>query len=262
MASSAMLIQTASGLERLMVGSNATGIMKDSNVAQISAALYYQANVLARLESSRTFKNKFQSVIYNQIDSDFAEYIDAQARVKPKSFHHVYEWKKAGNRNSRLFKLNKIDGQGISFKIDYEFKISKSVVPNKISTKRYIFANKASIMEAGMPIKITPRLSKRLVFEIDGILVFMPQGASVTVKRPGGNPVKNSFTLAYAHFFSGQLVNESIKRSGFQKIFNSSMAKALKLPSDIKRIKYSFSANKIRSQAAAELEASFGGAML
>jgi len=257
-----MLIQTASGLERLMAGSNKTGIMKDSNVAQISAALYYQANVIAKLESSRAFKNKFQTVIFNQIDNDFSEYIDAQARVKPKSLHHVYEWKKSGNKNARLFKLNRIDGQGLSFKLDYEFKTSKSVVPNKISTKRYIFANKASIMEAGMPVKIAPRLSKRLVFEIDGILVFMPKGASVTVKRPGGSSVKNSFTLAYAHFFSGQLVNESIKRSGFQRIFNSGMAKALKLPSDIKTIKYSFSANKIRTQATAQLEASFGGAML
>jgi hypothetical protein len=39
------------------------------------------------------------------------------------------------------------------------------------------------------------------------------------------------------------------------------MTKALRVPSDIKRVKYSFSANTIRSQADAALAASFGGAM-
>ena len=47
------LLQAASGLERLMVGSANPGILKDSNVAQISAFLYYQANVAAKLTSNR-----------------------------------------------------------------------------------------------------------------------------------------------------------------------------------------------------------------
>ncbi len=59
----------------------------------------------------------------------------------------------------------------------------------------------------------------------------------------------------------GRLVNESIKRSGFQKIFNSSVTKALSVPSNIKKVQYSFSPNLIRSQADAALAASFGGAM-
>ncbi len=35
---------------------------------------------------------------------DFGNYIDALARSKPKSLHHVYEWQRAGNKTARLFK--------------------------------------------------------------------------------------------------------------------------------------------------------------
>jgi hypothetical protein len=85
------LLHASSGLERLMVGSAAAGVLKDSNVAQISAFLYYQANVAARLESNKAFQRLFKTTIFNQIEKDFGLFIDSQARTKPKSLHHVYE---------------------------------------------------------------------------------------------------------------------------------------------------------------------------
>ncbi len=261
MDSSVLLVQAASGLEKLMSGSRG-GVLKDSTVAQISAFVYYEAHVVARLTSNKGFQNKFKSVIFDQISKDFGEYIDAQARSKPKSFHHVYEWKKTGNKNARLFKLSSMDSDGISFKIDFEFIPSKSLVPSSNSKRRHTFAMKASVMEAGMPLKIAPRHSERLVFESDGITVFMPKGASVTVKRPGGPSVKNQFTLQYSRFFSGELINNSIKKSGFKELFNSESLKALRIPASIRTIKYSFSPNLIRSMADAASEKAFGGYML
>lgn len=257
-----MLVTAASGLERLMVGGPKDAILRDSNVAQISAALYYQSNVVAKLTTSTAFKNKFKKTLYTQISKDFGEYMDAQARIKPRSLHHVYEWKKAGNAQARLFKLNMIDTPGISFKVDFEFKSSKSPVPAKKSRRRHVFINKASVMEAGMPLIIAPRAAERLVFETDTGTVFMPKGASVTVKRPGGSGVKNQFTLYYSRWFSGDLVNQSIKRSGFQQIFNLAMSKSLKLPSVIKRVQYSFSPNSIKQMADSSVEAAFGGSMI
>lgn len=257
-----MLVTAASGLERLMVGAPTDAILKDSNVAQISAALYYQSNVIAKLTKSTAFKNRFKKVLFTQIDKDFGQYIDAQARIKPKALHHVYEWKRAGNAQSRLFKLNLIDTPGISFKIDFDFKPSKSLVPAKGAKRRHVFASKASTMEAGMPLKIAPRAAERLVFETDTGTVFMPKGASVTVKRPGGPGVKNQFKLYYSRWFSGNLVNDAIKRSGFQQIFNLSMAKSLRLPSQIKKVQYSFSPNSIRQMADASIETAFGGSMI
>lgn len=262
MDSSVALLQAASGLERLMYGAEKNPLLKDSTVAQISAALYYQANVVAKITNSKKFKDEFKKIIFTQIEKDFGAHIDAQARTKPKSFHHVYEWKKTGTKTGRLFKLTSIVGNDISFKIKYEFIPSKTMVPAPEGIRRHVFINKAAVMEAGMPLKIAPRHSKRLVFESNGITVFMPIGASVTVQRPGGPSVKNQFSLHYSRFFSGQLVNNSIKRSGFQRIFNSAMMKSMKLPSSIKKIQYSFSPNTIRTMADSAVASSFGGVIV
>lgn len=241
-----------------MHGAGGTAL-KDSTVAQISAAIYYQAQVVAKLPTSKAFQKAFHDVIFAQIEKDFYGYIDAQARSKPKSLHHVYEWKKVGNENGRLFRLRQTSSEGLSFRLTYEFMPSKTRVPsNGPSKKRYVFANKAAIMEAGFPLVIKPRGNGRLVFEIHGSTVFMPKGVSVTVKNPGGTKARNQFSLMYSRFFSGQLVNNSIKRSGFQAIFKSKMGKALSIPVDIKKVKYSFSPNTIDMQAESAIEAVFG----
>jgi len=255
-----MLIQAASGLERMMYA-NQKGVLKDSTVAQISAYVYYEAAVISKLTTNKPFQNAFGKMMFDQINLDFGNYIDSLARSKPKSLHHVYEWKKSGNKTARLFKLNKSAQLGLSFGINYEFLPSKSMVPSSSGRRRHVFANKASIIEQGKPLVIRPKNAERLVFQIDEETIFMPKGASVTVKRPGGSGATNQFTLAHSRFFSGNLVNDSIKRSGFQKLFNSSITKALRVPSNIKKVQYSFSANTIRSQADSALTLSFGGAM-
>ena len=255
-----MLIQAASGLERMMYA-NQKGVLKDSTVAQISAYVYYEAAVIAKLTTNKAFQNAFSKMMFDQINLDFGNYIDALARSKPKSLHHVYEWKKTGNKTARLFKLNKTAQIGLSFGVNYQFLPSKSMVPSSNGRRRHVFANKASIIEQGKPLVIRPKNAERLVFQIDEETIFMPKGASVTVKRPGGSGSTNQFTLAHSRFFSGNLVNDSIKRSGFQKLFNSSITKALRVPSNIKKVQYSFSANTIRSQADSALTLSFGGAM-
>lgn len=255
-----MLIQAASGLERMM-HANQGGVLKDSTVAQISAYVYYEAAVISKLTTNKKFQQAFTKIIFDQIDTDFGNYIDALARSKPKSLHHVYEWKKTGNKNARLFKLNKISEDGLSFRVNYDFLPSRSLVPASNSRRRHMFVDKASVMEKGNPLVIRPKSADRLVFEIDGETVFMPKGAAVTVRRPGGSAATNQFSSAHSRFFSGRLVNESIKRSGFQRIFNSSMTKALRVPSNIKKVQYTFSANTIRSQADSALALSFGGVM-
>jgi predicted RNA-binding protein YlxR (DUF448 family) len=256
-----MLVQAASGLERLVVGNRDNAIFKDSTVAQISAYIYYEASVISKLTKNKAFQQKFSKTIFDQIKNDFPSYIDSQARIKPRSLHHVYEWKKTGEPTSRLFTLNKLSQDGLSFTFDYEFLPSRNAVPTKLRGRKHVFVNKASVMERGEAIQISPRSAERLVFEIDGMTVFMPKGASVTVKRPGGTSVKNSFDLLYSRYFSGQLINETIKKSGFQRLFNTSMSKALSVPNNIKRVQYSFSSNAIRSQADIALTQAFGGAL-
>lgn len=257
MDSSQLLVQAASGLERLMVGTRGT-TLQDSTVAQISAAIYYKASVVSKLTTNKGFQSKFTKTLFDQIQADFGEYIDAQARVKPASLHHMYEWKEAGNKNARLFKLNKVSQDGLSFKINFEYLPSKSLVPDNFGKARHVFKNKAAVMEAGMPLVIRPKAAERLAFEVRGSTVFIPKGASVTVRNPGGAKARNQFILNYSRWFSGQLVNNSIKKSGFQRMFNSSMTKALKVPVEIKKVKYSFNPNSINVHAESAIAAAFG----
>ena len=207
-----MLIQASSGLEGMMYA-NQNGPLKDSTVAQISAFVYYEAAVISKLTTNKAFKNAFTKVIFDQIDTDFGAYVDSLARTKPKSLHHVYEWKKVGNKSARLFRLNKLSEEGLSFRMNYEFLPSRSMVPAPKGKRRHMFMNKAEVMEKGNPLVIRPKNAERLVFEYNGETVFMPKGAAVTVRRPGGAGARNQFNLAYSRFFSGRLVNESIKRS-------------------------------------------------
>jgi hypothetical protein len=173
----------------------------------------------------------------------------------------VYEWNKTGNKGSRLFDLNILSTDGLSFKITSKFKPSKSTVPNNFSKRRHVFINKASVMEAGMPLVIRPKSAERLVFETSTGVVYMPKGASVTVTRPGGGKATGRFQIAYAQFFTGNLVNGAIKRSGFQQLFNSALTKAMKVPADVKKVKYSFNPNTLNMQAESAIAAAFGGAV-
>lgn len=259
MASETIALQAASGLINLMSGKQISGAIKDSTVAQISAAVFYKTNVLAKLTSNIQFQKAFSKTIFTQIDKDFGEYLDAKARVSPRSLHHVYEWGRTGSSTARLFKLNKISESGLGFKINYELLDSQSFVPSRNSDNRHVFIKKAEVMEMGKTVVIRPRFSERLVFELDGETIFMPKGKSVTVTKPGGVATKSSFIFAYKHFFTGQLVNNSIKRSGFQQLFNSAMTRALNVPIQVKTVRYSYSPNTIINEADFALSAAFGG---
>ncbi len=259
MASETVALQAASGLVKLMAGQPVNGAIKDSTVAQISATIFYKTNVMAKLVSNKQFQYMFNNTIYNQIEKDFSEYIDAKARTSPKSLHHVYEWDRTGDPAARLFKLNKISDLGLGFTLNYNLLNSKSFVPSQNSNHRHVFVKKAEIMEEGRTVVISPRSAERLVFEVNGYMVFMPKGKSVTVTKPGGAATKNSFLFLYKHFFTGQLVNMSIKKSGFQKLFNSKISKALSVPAEIRTVKYKFSPNTIANQADVALVAAFSG---
>jgi hypothetical protein len=257
LASEVLAIKAASGLINLMSNRPVSGSLKDSTVAQISAALFYKTNVMAKLAGNKQFQSAFRNVIFDQVQEDFGAYVDAKARSAKKSFHHVYEWDRTGDGEARLFKLKQLPADGLSLKINYELLNSQSFVPSENSNNRHVFVKKASVMEEGKTVVISPRFSERLVFDVNGYTVFMPKGESVTVRKPGGAGTKNSFFSAYKYFFTGQLVNMSIKKSGFQKLFNSSLSRALGVPAQVRSVKYSFSPNQLANEAEAATSAAF-----
>ena len=190
MASNAAALQSASNaLGGLMRGSKPSGVLDHGGTVQkISAALYYQTQVMSHMVTEPSIQKGFSNRIYNQINKDLGNYIDMQARSKPKQLHHVYEWGKTGEMSGRLFQITKENKGGFNFSMSYKFKMSKTSVPKQSTKgKNYIFKNKAFVMEAGNPVLITPRTpSGRLAFVVDGKNVVLQQGRSVCLPDPHG----------------------------------------------------------------------------
>lgn len=133
------------------------------------------------------------------------EYIDANARVNPQLLHHVYEWYQTGSPNARLFELSyRQVGQGLSF--NSTFSQSRSVR----SGSSVPFYDKASIMEAGIPVTIIPK-NRVLAFEDNGETVFTSK--PVRVDNPGGN-VQGEYERVFNSFFNRYFTQAFLASSG------------------------------------------------
>ncbi len=258
MASNAAALQSASNaLGGLMRGSKPSGVIDHGGTVQkISAALYYQTQVMSHMVTEATIQEGFVNRIYNQINKDLGNYIDMQARSKPKYLHHVYEWGKTGEKSGRLFELTKENKGGFNFSMSYKFKMSKTSVPKQSTKgKNYVFKNKAFVMEAGNPVLITPRTpSGRLAFVIDGKNVVLQPGRSVRVQSPGGKYVKMGFGNTYKFFVRGNLIQNSIKSSGVEQAFHLVTRQSMMLPPLVRAKAYSYSPASVRNLAQAAVQ--------
>jgi hypothetical protein len=128
--------------------------------------------------------------------------IDNYARMNKKKMHHVYEWGRVGDKLARLFVLERsamLDGNLL---ISTNFLPSKMPVPinpellipgktGKSVSRKSIFANKASIMEAGTPVSFT---AKRVLAIMGGNdTAFIAPGTQINILHPGGIQTKNAF---------------------------------------------------------------------
>ena len=156
------------------------------------------------------------------------EYIDSNAGVNPAALQHVYEWYKTGISSARLFEVDyTISNLGLSFKSN--FTQSSSIKAGS----RTPFYNKAEIMENGMSVRIRPKNSPVLAFEIDGETVFTSN--EVTVKNPGGREAVGGFQNVFDQFFQKYFTQAFLRSSGiydyienpiiYKKDFNSGSRK-------------------------------------
>ena len=258
MATNAAALQSASnGLAALMKGSKPSGVIDHGGTVQkISAALYYQTQVMSHMVTESCIQEGFANKIYNRVSTDLGNYIDMQARSKPKYLHHVYEWNRVGDKTARLFKLNKTMSNGFDFNLSYEFKMSKTSVPkNSTKGKVYVFRNKAFIMESGNPVLITPRTpTGRLAFTVGDRNIVLQQGRSVKVQNPCGKYAKMGFANTYKFFVSGNLIRNSIKNSGASQSFRIVTRKSMMIPPMIKAKSYSYSPATVKNLAQAAVQ--------
>lgn len=134
------------------------------------------------------------------------QYIDSHARMNQQSLHHVYEWYQTGSPDARLFKITSMSTTS-GFQVTSKFTQSKTIANN--STKP--FANKASVMENGMPVHIKPTKGV-LAFDVNGETVFTKK--EVTVSNPGGTAVRGSYQQAFDSFFKNYFSQSFLRSSG------------------------------------------------
>lgn len=140
------------------------------------------------------------------------QYIDSNARVNPELLHHVYEWHETGSPNARLFDIDFVSASNtISFFSD--FRQSTSVKEGS----NVAFEDKARIMEAGIPVTITPK-SRVLSFEVDGEQVFTSK--PVTVSNPGGQ-VAGEYERVFRSFFTNYFTQSYIQSAGILSYLSS-----------------------------------------
>lgn len=152
-------------------------------------------------------KNKFLENVGRETIEMLKDYIDVAARMSPGALHHIYEWNQVGSPSARLFDINyTVSGVGLSF--SSTFSQSRSVKAGSNTP----FYNKASIMEKGIPVTISPKKSGVLVFNDNGETIFTK--SPVTVKNPGGAEVEGSYERTLESFFNNYFSQSFLKASG------------------------------------------------
>lgn len=140
------------------------------------------------------------------------QYIDVNAKMNPSALHHVYEWYQVGSPNARLFDIDyTVSNLGLSLKS--QFKQSRTISQDSTVP----FYNKASIMENGTPVTITPKKSV-LAFDIGGQTVFTKK--EVVVRNPGGNEVQGSFEKVFDEFMLSYFKQSFLRSSGLYEYIN------------------------------------------
>lgn len=136
-----------------------------------------------------------------------AAYVDVSAKGNPRALHHIYEWYQTGSPSARLFDLDyTVSNLGLS--ITSTFKQSRTLKEDSNEP----FYNKASIMERGIPVTITPKRSSVLVFQEGGNTIFTKN--PITVRDPGGDQVQGSFEKTVDEFILRYFKQSFLRASG------------------------------------------------
>jgi len=136
-----------------------------------------------------------------------AAYVDVSAKGNPNALHHVYEWYQTGSPEARLFDIDyTVSNAGLTF--NSKFRQSRTLKEDS----NVPFYNKASIMENGVPVTISPKKSSVLVFEEGGNTIFTK--GSITVRNPGGQYVTGSFERTIDEFILRYFKQSFLRASG------------------------------------------------
>lgn len=215
----------------------ATKVFNTGKFAEkVLAISSYDGAVITELYENPVNKEKINRGAAFLIKNYFEQYVDARARQNPSAYHHVYEFDKTGDKDSRLFKA-KIVSNATSAVINFDFTTAKN--PNR---QGYAFPMKAKVMEKNEPLVINPKRGKYLKFQLkDGRFITTSQAF---VRNPGGSEVAGSFEKTFNDFMRNQ-GSRTLEKFGFFKMIENSLIAKRRLI--VPRINSGITADAIRT---------------
>lgn len=170
------------------------------------------------------------------LTSEFVMHMSRAAIANPSSFSHMYDWKGIGDPNARLW-THKMRGRGSNRELTFDFKASKRSVPispllqSKGVKRSHVFVWKAPILELGLPVRITQKLAKVLVFEEKEVKNparstgkgYVSSGAVyydglIHIERQGSPLAWGAFTREFLQWFQSEKPDQILKESLTKKI--------------------------------------------
>ena len=204
------------------------------DILKIQSELDLKLNGIKELKS-KVILTELANAVFTVGGKAFIKAINTEAKIKPKSFHHLYEWNEVGSNSARLFFIYKESAVNGTLIIKPGFIQSRTNVPispqllapgrtGKSVIKRSVFRDKASIMENGTPIIY--RVSKNTPIPDGSNINFIAAGTLISIDHPGGIEVKGSFEKFFNMWFQTK-VQSVIQSSGMLKAIDLEVAKVL-----------------------------------
>jgi hypothetical protein len=201
------------------------------DILKIESELNLKVGGIKELQS-KSVLTELSNAVFTMTGKAFIKAMNLEAKANPKKFHHIYEWNKVGTQSGRLFFIYKEHSSGGLLIVKPGFIKSRTIVPvaPELSTPgktgrsvaaRYVFRDKATIMETGKPIIY--RASKNLPIADNGQVRFIAAGTVIKNYNPGGKEVKGSFEKFFHEWYATK-VEMVISKSGIIKAIDNETA--------------------------------------
>lgn len=162
---------------------------------------------------------------------EFVSHMSGVALRDPGKYDHMYEWGQVADPNGKLWR-HVLRGNGANRAAFFEFKASKKTVPvdpklQTVGVKRiHVFVWKAMVLENGLPVKISPKLAKYLVFvakkrtanamsigtgyQKNGIVYYR---GTISIARAGNERINGAFTNEWTQWWRSGAPEDVIRRT-------------------------------------------------
>lgn len=188
------------------------------------------ATIEATFKSDRHISSLIKAA-HEVTAGEFVAHMSGESLRESGKYDHMYEWGQVGDPNGKLWR-HVLKGNGANRSAFFEFKASKKTVPvdpklQAVKVKKiHVFVWKAMVLENGLPVKISPKLAKYLVFiaknnttrafssgtgfQKNGIVYYK---GTISIARAGNNKINGAFTSEWTQWWNSDQPQMIIRKT-------------------------------------------------